>query len=598
MQMDLGRAALTKGAAPLPDFFVDSAASPGGDGLTALTAFNTVAAMVAALGSSAYKRVAFKFGTILDESWNLLSSNIGTWIYAYGNPADGDVLWRCDEAIDPTSISIAPGRTDVRKVTLSVETDLLAAEWPGIWSPTGIPLSFSAVDLSANEGKPGTFWHGTVTDLTTIDLYFRPYLSDSPTVGYRYAKRKGLNAFAAEDVTIDDHSGRRNYTSYGSICLGRGGNARRLKMYEGNTHNIYVRPGKSASGRVALVEDCLAQDSFRLDATPTAFITHEATTNAGSKPKYRRCKAKLTYNYRLPKQAITGITSASPGVVTCAGHGLTNGLIILLDDLTGPWAALNGLRFVVASVTTDTFALQVMNTTGGQVNYSTAALAAYSGNGGIVKLAPYEPNAIAFFAHTGGATSIEQIDYEDCESFGFGNGFAGANTLVTNVLRPKIEQSFIAFGDFTGELHVSAPADMEIVSNVPPITGATAWRSGGANGVYDFVGGIWRINATGNFRPIHTGCTLKLNGVKTIGFNSVVNINVANITFEALDNDYVPDSRQFNPYSVGSGATGLVMNSNRNKFNGASANIIYLGTTYPTFSGYQAASGQDLQSAA
>lgn len=58
---------------------------------------------------------------------------------------------------------------------------------------------------------------------------------------------------------------------------------------------------------------------------------------------------------------ITAITKASPGVVTSAAHGLSNGDIVFL--LVQGMFQLNERACRVASVTTDSFALEGINTT-------------------------------------------------------------------------------------------------------------------------------------------------------------------------------------------------------------------------------------------
>ncbi len=58
---------------------------------------------------------------------------------------------------------------------------------------------------------------------------------------------------------------------------------------------------------------------------------------------------------------ITGITKASPGVVTAAGHGLNNGDYVFL--LVAGMHQLNGRVVRVANKATDTFELEGVNTT-------------------------------------------------------------------------------------------------------------------------------------------------------------------------------------------------------------------------------------------
>jgi len=75
-------------------------------------------------------------------------------------------------------------------------------------------------------------------------------------------------------------------------------------------------------------------------------------------------------------KAITGISSANPGVVTAVAHGYSNGDWVKLYDVDGP-VELNQQTFVVAGVTTNTF--QLKDTFGNNVN--TSVLDAYVGNG-------------------------------------------------------------------------------------------------------------------------------------------------------------------------------------------------------------------------
>lgn len=577
------------------DLYLDSIdGDDGNDGLTAATALQTPSALLTAMGSTANLRIGTRYGSVFDETLELTSSHTGTLIDAYGNAADGKPLWRCDDAINAGDFSLAAGRTNVYAVNLTVETDAFAAEWPGIWED-GVPLSLSAVDLSANEGKPGTIWHGTVADDSTITLYVHPYDSTNPTSDgkeYRAAKRKGLNAYAAEDVTIRNQQGRRNYTSYGSITGGRGCLIEDCDAYEGNTHNIFYRPGPSASGRTAVLRRVLARDTYRPADSPTLFIGYEATAPAASEALLDGCRAELTYNYRLPKQIVTNATSASPCVITIAGHGLANGDIIIAEGFTAPWDVLNGQRFVVASAATDTFALQTMNVIGNQVNYSTAALAAYSGNGGTIRLYPYQSNVAGFYTHAGGATSIAEITYSSCETDGCGNPIAAANTAITNIGSGTFQNFSLGFQSNGGVMNVTDA----MFTNVPAITAAIAGRSGAVNTEFNVTGGFYRLNTTGSFHLVHSGSTLRLDGTTCYGFNTLVRCEVANCTLDLQNNEYVPEARQFNPYNIGASATGLTFTSDFNDFNGASANIIYLGTTYAAFADYKTASGQDANS--
>jgi hypothetical protein len=75
-------------------------------------------------------------------------------------------------------------------------------------------------------------------------------------------------------------------------------------------------------------------------------------------------------------KAITGISKATPGVVTVNAHGLSNGDEFLLAGVAGP-TALNGRNFIVRNATANTFTLEDLH----GVALSTAALPAYVSGG-------------------------------------------------------------------------------------------------------------------------------------------------------------------------------------------------------------------------
>ena len=62
-------------------------------------------------------------------------------------------------------------------------------------------------------------------------------------------------------------------------------------------------------------------------------------------------------------KTITGITKGSPAVVTAASHGFSNGDVVLLQSIGG-MTELNNRHYVVASATTNTFALTGVNSLG------------------------------------------------------------------------------------------------------------------------------------------------------------------------------------------------------------------------------------------
>ncbi len=75
-------------------------------------------------------------------------------------------------------------------------------------------------------------------------------------------------------------------------------------------------------------------------------------------------------------KTITGITQANPGVVTSASHGFANGDTVVISGVVG-MTQVNGKRFTVASVATNTFQLQDID--GNNVN--TTSYTAYTSGG-------------------------------------------------------------------------------------------------------------------------------------------------------------------------------------------------------------------------
>jgi hypothetical protein len=75
-------------------------------------------------------------------------------------------------------------------------------------------------------------------------------------------------------------------------------------------------------------------------------------------------------------KTITGITQANPGVVTATAHGYSNGDTVVITGVVG-MTQVNNKRFKVASVATDTFALQDID--GNNVN--TTSFTAYTSGG-------------------------------------------------------------------------------------------------------------------------------------------------------------------------------------------------------------------------
>lgn len=95
--------------------------------------------------------------------------------------------------------------------------------------------------------------------------------------------------------------------------------------------------------------------------------------------------------YSGKEKTITGISKASPAVVTCAAHGYPNGTVVLIRDAEG-MTEVNDRIFTTANATADTFQLSGVNSAG-YTDYT---------SGGTVRAKPFTatneyPSCGAFF---------------------------------------------------------------------------------------------------------------------------------------------------------------------------------------------------------
>jgi hypothetical protein len=100
---------------------------------------------------------------------------------------------------------------------------------------------------------------------------------------------------------------------------------------------------------------------------------------------------------------IIDISVGFPAIVESAGHGFTNGTVVVLAAIGGTMAALNGKEHVVANATADTFALLDVNTTG-----------LVYGNGGTATPSAYTKinGLLSFDGFDGAASDIDSTDLD------------------------------------------------------------------------------------------------------------------------------------------------------------------------------------------
>ena len=120
--------------------------------------------------------------------------------------------------------------------------------------------------------------------------------------------------------------------------------------------------GAAVSDTFLAIEELSAVDAGRIlqqttDATnQTIKLPGDAGYTGGMIFAYGGRTHKVINYGPITFGAITGVTSASPVVITSADHGLSNGAYVVFDSVGGP-TVLNGTSYYVGSVTTNTFAL-------------------------------------------------------------------------------------------------------------------------------------------------------------------------------------------------------------------------------------------------
>ena len=146
------------------------------------------------------------------------------------------------------------------------------------------------------------------------------------------------------------------------------------------------------------------------------------------------------------RKTITGITAATPPVVTSASHGFSDGDTVIIEDVVG-MTEVNGVKFKVASGATNTFEL----TDHQDVDIVGASYTAYS-SGGKVMPAPIFRYAYKFSLPSDYLRMIE--DYNEYE-FQIENGFVVTdesepqfyyikNVTDYTLISPKFREALIA----------------------------------------------------------------------------------------------------------------------------------------------------------
>ena len=125
-----------------------------------------------------------------------------------------------------------------------------------------------------------------------------------------------------------------------------------------------------------------------------------------------------------PTKVTTVLTNAAEAVVTCTGHGYANGDIV---EIASGWGRINLRNFRIKAVTTDTFALEGMDTT------STTFFPAGAGAGTVRKASTWQQITMITAVSSNGGDPVTG-DYKYLESdvrYKMNDGFNGTDYTLT-----------------------------------------------------------------------------------------------------------------------------------------------------------------------
>lgn len=317
---------------------------------------------------SAGMSIGLAKGSYWREKLTISVDNVTVKSYGSG---DRPVL-DCADVVPNANWTKSGGYTNVYQVTITVDPDTNAAEWPGLWIG-GVRCAFSA-SLAALDSAAGTFYYSAADGLTSITLYVHSTGSTNPiSDGKTYeasVRRAAIDNFLGSYAKVEGLETRRNYASYGSITLGRHGVMRDCVAKEGNTHNIYMRAYAEAY-------DCATIDAYNHTTSPTQWIVHEnVVPGADATATLTRCSASCeTY------------TSGMIGFYNHKGSGPDWLSINLVDFST------NNINNPISSANTTT-----LNVTGGTL---TNLLNVFSTNGQNINASGMNISGVQTAGHMG-----------------------------------------------------------------------------------------------------------------------------------------------------------------------------------------------------
>lgn len=193
-----------------------------------------------------------------------------------------------------------------------------------------------------------------------------------------------------------------------------------------------------------------------------AVIYQEITTDADSPPLFyidgKMDIVAAAPQVVAPTGSITDVTNANPGVVTSAGHGLSNGDMVKITGVVG-MTELNNNVYTVAGAATDTFQLSGTDTT----SYGT-----YTSGGTWTKVMPVY-------------TEVLRSSFASGASVDFGGGATGTLQAAASKGARVVYVNDLAAGITEGD----KAADVQTTLNLPAALGGGDFNVNiSANGLF------------------------------------------------------------------------------------------------------------------
>jgi hypothetical protein len=175
-------------------------------------------------------------------------------------------------------------------------------------------------------------------------------------------------------------------------------------------------------------------------------------------------------------QALTDITQANPGVVTAAGHGLSDGDVVYIDDVVG-MTEVNNEFYIVANKNPGDFQL---TTYPGGANVDTSGYGAYVSGGTIT--AQDQPTSVTFFE--------ERVCYS-----GFFSDHSGSTSYPQTVIGSEIGN----YDVFTVDADADDPFSYTIAADEVNVI---RWLVSTKKLLLGTTGGEWWMAGSGTDAPI------------------------------------------------------------------------------------------------